>query len=436
MTKAIKSIEYVITNNLCTGCGTCVSICSNKAIDLIKDEKMQIFVPKINKERCNECALCYKVCPGHAVDFKQLNIEAFGKEPKSSLENTLLGNYINCYTGHSTDYNIRFNSSSGGMITQLLIFALEEGIIDGTLVTKMKKGNPLEPQPFIARTRKEIIEASKSKYCSVPANVALKEILDREGKYATVGLPCHVHGLKKAEQVYKKLKERIVLHMGLFCSHSNTFLQTEYFLHRCGIKINDIAKIDYRGKGWPGMLSIKLKSGNEKDFPYLDYIRTHLFCLFTPARCLLCCDQTAELADISFGDAWLPEFSDDNLGTSIIISRTQMGEQILQKAMSSKKIELSKISGIRVAKSQGMMRFKKNSLAVRFLLFRLSGKEIPMYTTKLPKPTFIDYPRSGIIFVNRYLASKRHLWGILEGLIRLQNSLKRIYTIALAHTLI
>jgi coenzyme F420 hydrogenase subunit beta len=47
-------------------------------------------------------------------------------------------------------------------------FALEEGIIDGALVTRMKKDRPLEPEPFIARTREEIIEASKSKYCGVP----------------------------------------------------------------------------------------------------------------------------------------------------------------------------------------------------------------------------------------------------------------------------
>jgi len=39
--------------------------------------------------------------------------------------------YLNCYIGHSTDYNIRYNSASGGHVTQLSIFALEVGIIDG-----------------------------------------------------------------------------------------------------------------------------------------------------------------------------------------------------------------------------------------------------------------------------------------------------------------
>jgi coenzyme F420 hydrogenase subunit beta len=430
-----KTIQHVVENGLCTGCGTCVSVCPNRAINLTKNKEMQVYLPKLNEERCNGCALCHKVCPGHAVDFKQLNTEICGKKSQSTLENILLGNYINCYTGYSTDYSIRFNSSSGGMVTQLLIFALEEGIIDGALVTRMKNRSPLEPQSFIARTRKEILEASGSKYCPVPANVALREILDQEGKYATVGLPCHIHGLRKAERINKKLKEKIVLHIGLFCSRNDSFLQTEYLLHRLGIRIDDVAKIDYRGKGWPGMLSIKLKSGDEKNCSYLEWITIHEFCLFTPSRCLLCCDGSAELADISFGDAWLPEFLHDNTGRSIIISRTQIAEQFLQKAMVSKKIELSKISGIRVAKSQGMMRFKKNSLAVRFLLFRLSGKETPTYFTKTLKPKFIDYPRSGIIFVNRYLASKRCFWGAIENFIRLQNPLKKTYTIALARTI-
>ncbi|MCK4734712.1 MAG: 4Fe-4S binding protein, partial [Methanophagales archaeon] len=167
-----KAISQVVKDGLCSGCGTCAALCPTEAIELTIDKKKGIYLPKLNKERCNNCGICYQVCPGREVDFKQLNLEIFGREP----EDILIGNHLNCYTGHSTNYDIRYNSASGGLITQLLIFALEEGIIDGALVTRMKKDSPLEPEPFIARTREEIIEASKSKYCPVPANIALKEI--------------------------------------------------------------------------------------------------------------------------------------------------------------------------------------------------------------------------------------------------------------------
>ena len=194
-----NTIESVVNDELCTGCGTCVGICPLSAVAIVKNNSKGIYLPQLDNERCNQCGICLDACPGHSVDFQQLNLDIFGKEP----EDILLGNYLNCYVGHATDYEIRYNSASGGLVTALLIFALEEGLIDGALVTKMSEQNPLEPQPFIARTKEQIISAAKSKYCPVPANIALKEILKEDGKFAVVGLPCHVHGIRKAEAINK-----------------------------------------------------------------------------------------------------------------------------------------------------------------------------------------------------------------------------------------
>jgi coenzyme F420 hydrogenase subunit beta len=325
------------------------------------------------------------------------------------------------------DTNIRFDSSSGGMVTQLLVFALEEGLIDGALVTRMKKDSPLEPEPFIARTKQEILEASKSKYCPVPANVALREIMENDGRYAVVGLPCHLHGIRKAEIVNRKLRDRIILHFGLVCTHNDSFLQIDYLLRKYGLRSSDVAGIDFRGKGWPGTLTFRLKSDGEVNYRFSDWVGIHEQCFFTPARCLVCCDQSAELADLSFGDAWLPEFLNDNFGTSIVISRTQIGEDLLLRAKSKDSVFLNVINALKVAKSQGMMRFKKNGLGVRVRMFKLSGKEIPLYRAKISNSGFIDYPRSCIIFVNQYLSSRRSLWWSLTPIVDSQNQVKKIY---------
>ena len=114
-----NTIAQVVKDGLCTGCGTCIALCPEEAIKLTRNEKKGIYVPELNEEKCNNCGICYEVCPGHEVDFKQLNLEIFGKEP----EDVLIGNYLNCYFGHATDYDIRYNSASGGLVTQLLIFA-------------------------------------------------------------------------------------------------------------------------------------------------------------------------------------------------------------------------------------------------------------------------------------------------------------------------
>ena len=165
-------IEDIAKKGLCTGCGTCVALCPNNAIKLSIDKNKGVYIPQLNKSLCNGCGICSRICPSYNINFKSLNLSIFGKEPKS-----LIGNYSNCYMGFSTDKSIRYNASSGGMITIILIFALENKLIDGALVTRMKKNNPLEPESFIARTKEEVIEASQSKYCPVSANVALKDIL-------------------------------------------------------------------------------------------------------------------------------------------------------------------------------------------------------------------------------------------------------------------
>ncbi|MGB9681262.1 MAG: polysaccharide pyruvyl transferase family protein [Minisyncoccia bacterium] len=380
----VKTIKIVVENNLCLGCGTCAALCPNKAIKITIDKKRGVYVPEIDFKKCINCGLCYQACPGHSVNFKELDLEIFGKEPKDIL----LGNYLNCYVGYSEDKKIRYDASSGGLITQLLIFALQERIIDGALVTKMKKDNPFQPHPFIAKTKTEIIEASKSKYCPVPANIALKEILESEKnkKFAVVGLPCHIQAIRKAEKLNEKLKEKIVLHIGLFCSQVPNFLGTEFLLKKIKVKKEKVTKLDYRGEGWPGSMKI-LTDKKESLIPLPVYwIFFENYC-FTPFRCLMCSDGANELADLSVGDAWLPETLGDQKGQSIIISRNYLAEEILQKMKLQNLITLNEIKPQTVIQSQQhMLYLKKKNLNARI---KLSRKTINYNNTL--KPDTIDY---------------------------------------------
>ena len=408
MNKKVDTIEKIAKNGLCTNCGTCAGICPENAIRMDKDYSCGCYYPQLDAERCNNCGLCFRVCPGHSVDFKGLNIEIFGNEP----EDVLIGNYQGCYLGHATDDNLRYNAASGGIVTALLLFALKNGTIDGALVTRMKKDKPLEPEPFIARTKEEIIDASKSKYCPVPANVMLKEILNSEDgeRFAVVGLPCHIHGIRKAESANKKLKEKIVLHIGIFCSHTDLFWQTEFMLKNLGLKEEDIAKINYRGEGWPGMMSVLLKDGRKVSVPYSEATSLHNIWIYALPRCLLCCESTSELADVSCGDAWLPEvLTNEKIGKSIVISRTKVGEMLLLEATKKGYVELEEIYPEKVKQSGGMMQTKKRDIKVRFLIRRLFSKAIPTYNTTLMRSGAANYLRGVLVYLNAGVSSKRYL---------------------------
>jgi coenzyme F420 hydrogenase subunit beta len=396
-----KTIRAIVVAGLCTGCGTCAGICPRSAIRLMVDNRTGNYSPKINYSECINCGYCAQSCPGQAVDFKKLNINIFGKEPSDNL----VGNYFNFYVSNSTDYDIRYNSTSGGLVTQLLIYALENGIIDGALVTKMRDDDPLSPQPFIARTREEIISASKSKYCPVPVNSGIKELLKSKGRFAIVGLPCHIQGFRKASMVNYKLNEKIVLTFGLLCSNNRNFFAIDYLLSILHIKRNQVAKLDFRGEGYLGNLSIILKDRRKISVPYLWYNRW-LRSFFYLQRCTLCTDHTSELSDISFGDNCMPDYHKESIGSSIVICRTKTGEKFLESAYKTNCIELTKADPVEVIRSKmTVLKQKKRYLKARLTIVTLLGKKVPFYPQLPSTRDPFAYKNAHIVLIPHVISS-------------------------------
>lgn len=403
------NIKLINDNRLCTGCGTCVVACPKSAIKMVKDKSNGIYSPHVDDEKCENCGICHKVCAGQSVNFNGLNESLFGKIP----EDIYLGSYINCYVGHDTDHAIRYNSASGGLVTGLLIFALEKGLINGALLTRMNKKKALEPEPFIARTKEEIISASGSKYCPVPTNIALKKIINEDGRFAVVGLPCHIQGIRKLQMLEKKLINKLVL-FGIFCGGVKNFLATELLIQKLGIKEGDIKKLNYRGCGWPGSMSVELNNGDTKFIPLKEYYKGE-FVAFTPNRCFLCIDGLSELADISFGDAWLPEYDEDKIGMSIAITRSSIGEEIMKNAAAGKRVKVNKIDREKVLQSQKrLLLSKKERAKAYFFLFKLFGNKVPIYDRSLFKSNIKDYFIAALYILRTYISSKPQLRFLLK----------------------
>jgi len=412
----MMSVEDVYRSGLCTQCGTCVAACPARAIEMIKDENRGVYLPKIDVSKCSHCGVCLRVCPGYSLDFNILNMQIFGRASGDDF----LGNSIAYYLGYATDYKIRYNSSSGGLVTALLCYMLKKGIIDGALVTTMSRENPLEPKVILATTEEEIISASGSKYCPVPLNAALDKIINSDGRFAIVGLPCHIQGIRKFENINDKLRNKIVMHFGLFCANTASFLGTEYFLRKWGVQMEDIREIRYRGEGWPGKRTIVLKNGSkikiEKWATQTLYATIHGSAFhfdFTPTRCLLCPDQTNELADISFGDAWLPELlKTEKVGVSLVMSRTEEGEKLLKEAYEEGIVKIIEISRFTVMRAGNF--YYKSKFGSRINILKLFRRPVPSYIgKKLPsKIGIIDY-MDFLLYLPSFFSSKRKMWPFL-----------------------
>ena len=411
------NILTIVHMDLCTGCGTCCAFCLHDAIFMREDLSQGILVPGVDTIKCSSCGTCLRLCPGYEVDFHKLNSYFYGRQP----ELPLLGNYVQCLSGMANNHKISNSVSSGGIVTQLLIFALKKSFITGALVTRMSGSDPLKTESLIATTTEEIVSAAGSKYCPCSANVSLRQLQRKAGKLAVVGLPCHVHALRKAMLIFPWLRERISLIIGLFCAHSTSYRGTEAVVRRLKLQRNQVSSIAYRGCGWPGKLSLTLSNGGLVQIPYSRSFRAY-YPLFdspicVPWRCMFCQDHFNELSDISVGDAWLPDYSHGKIGRSLFIVRTETAMAMLKEAVLQNEISVRAIQPERVIKSQS----RAVKVKTEFWVSRLSaatriGKKTPVCSVTFGRGPSVSSHILSILTLRLALLSRNpHIFAMLTS---------------------
>ena len=114
-------------------------------------------------------------------------------------------------------------------------------------------------------------------------------------------------------------------------------------------------------------------------------------------RCLYCCDLTAELADISVGDPWIPEVvGKEKIGQSIVIVRTDDAQELILRAVHDERLNVTPIPAEKVKESVSMGETKKVDVQIRMALRKMIGKSIPDYNADFKVPHHLNYIRSFI----------------------------------------
>ena len=225
-------------------------------------------------------------------------------------------------------------------------------------------------------------------------------MLQSEGKFAVVGLPCHIQGIRKAQKHVRQLRDRIWLCIGIACSLNYSFAGTRRLLGKLGIEPRAVERLEYRGQGWPGGMRVTLKDGKQRQISLAEYFGE--LRPFSMRRCTLCGDAIAELADLALGDAWIPAvMARDQSGTSFVVARTREAMDLLAAADSAQVIHLEELSVTDLLKSQGDVSFKKKCLRARMFLFRLLAKKVPSYGQDFVQPQLRDYVNAVKFYVAR-----------------------------------
>lgn len=365
----------VIDVGLCTFCGTCVGVCKSESLSI----KYEIEEPELLKS-CDNCGLCWQACPGKDVNFPNLEKMLFGKE--RDLENeSNFGILRKCYKGYATNEEIREFCTAGGIVSALLMYGFELGVIDGAVVAGMDDDLSYRAVPKVIMGTGEVLSTASSKYMAVPNNAVLN-IVRKRGlkKIAIVGCPCHVQALRKMflSKKFKDLTQRIVFIIGLFCGINYYFKATEHLIaEHLGVPLDRVGKLEYTRSEFSGeFFKVTTKNGVIKSVTSPQ--RRNFFLTFQRDRCQMCMDFTSELADISIGGFFHPNIVRGSPGWSAIISRTKEGDKILYGAKKNKFIEIFPIKEMIMLNNIGF-EFKKHGAIYHLIERRRHNWPVPNY---------------------------------------------------------
>jgi coenzyme F420 hydrogenase subunit beta len=202
---------------------------------------------------------------------------------------------------------------------------------------------PYRAVPQVLTDRGSVLRAAQSKYSISPVNTILHRLINLEGHYAYVGLPCQIHSLRKLQKARHPAARKIKYVIGLYCGNILHFDSVRSYLARNGVRdLDQVTSLKYRAGEWPGKMEIKLQNG--RIFSIKKFYANYLIPFYIMRRCLLCTDLTNEFADLSVGDGWAPVYEERGKGWSVILGRTPQGTSLLREMESKKHIELFPIS--------------------------------------------------------------------------------------------
>ena len=414
----------IANSDQCCYCGACLGVCpgeTNKNL-LISDFTDTGWTLSIqNEDKCASCTLCIDSCPMNEVDYN-----AFGLNIEEEKQPHLLGSSINTFIGYSNNSETRSSGASGGVISEIVKYCFEQKDIDGVVCIKPTMDDRSNYSAFVARSHSEFVVSQGSHYFPLPAFSALSEVIyGKFRKVIVIGLPCHITSLRLSEERIKKLKKRVFLSIGLFCGGTTDFRLAPYLENRAGVDSRSQA-IKFRQGHWPGAINVIENSDKSHELGgiHRDY---HQFTALLPA-CMYCADHSAELADISVGDPWLPKIlSRDDGGYSSIVTRTVLGNNVISEMIVGLNLICENSSPDEVIEGQrGPIDFKKRGLAPRLYFKSLFTGNVPIIkNATLIKSDFVDY-FAAFVMLALYRVSKLPIFWRINN--QLPTKLINIYT--------
>jgi coenzyme F420 hydrogenase subunit beta len=322
--------DEVVTSGLCTGCAGCVVVCPHDVLGY--NDQDGVYKPFHLEEEdgpggCGHgergCTSCTRACPRFRAWEPEIDTAMFGRTRLPEEQEGICKDII---LTRATDKTVHELGQDGGLVSAILIWAMDNGYIDAALVSYLDgDGSTWKAKPGVARNKDDVLRAAGSRYTYSANTLAYDEAVDGGAeKIARVGMSCQSSS-PPAMTVRKvgKVSRKFALNIGLLCSKTfDDAIFEELFEAKYGIKRADIKKVNIKG-----VFQIWTHDGGYHEVPLKE---CHAW---TREGCKMCPDFAAEHADISTGG--IGAFND----WTLTIVRTELGREIIIKMLEQGVIE-------------------------------------------------------------------------------------------------
>ena len=322
----------VITSGLCTGCAGCVISCPHDVIGY-KHEPGQYkpfhLEDELGEDNCGHgekgCTSCTRACPRFRAWETEADEHLHGRTRNADEAS---GIYKDILLVRAKDDHVYETGQDGGLVSSILIWCLENNIIDGALVSMLEGGTDgggWKAKPGVATNAEEVLAGAGSRYTYSANTMAYDEAREKGlESLALVGMSCQssiapVMWHRKIGKVSKPIK----LNIGLLCSKSfDDAMFDELFWLKYGLAKDEIAKMNIKG-----VFQIWMKNG---DYHEINLKECHAW---TREGCNHCPDFAAEHADISTGGIG------NETDWTLTIVRTDLGRAVIDAMIKDGVIE-------------------------------------------------------------------------------------------------
>ena len=401
----MRTIDEVVQSGSCSGCGGC-SVASEGTIKMVLQSN-RVYLPVTIQENVPQSA--GEACPFTSVPSRATR-QKIGKTKAGAIASSdpLIGYHSMLGVGRISGPDV-WGSSSGGLTTWLLSELLNTGQIDGVIHLGSSGDRKTTDEMFayqISRNLEEIHAGRGTKYYASTISEVFGQLGSISGRFAFVGVPCFVNSVDFLRQANQEISQKIAFTIGLVCGHLKSQVYAQALSWQLGLSPAEVETVNFRQKN---------KVGNPLDYIFEAWdhagtVRSQVsskllssnwgHSAFSLSACNSCTDLFGYSSDVTFGDAWLPEYANEPRGTNIVVSRSKIVNELFSKGASSGVIEFAHVPASKIIDSQkGGIQHRVDGFLIRNQNSDALDPQMDFSHT-VAKPTI---RRRVLIFFRRYI---------------------------------